>query len=689
MPIELARYAGFCTGVSRAVNNAQELAVKYKHISSLGELVHNSLVVAKLEKQGIIAREIDDIDTECVIIRSHGVSPKVIQELKNRGKKVFDLTCPFVSRLHQKVAEYSETGLPVILVGDAGHPEIIGTIGWCMGKSYIVKSVEEALQLPHISKALAVAQTTFPKELWENICDALKTRVDCLDLMNTICTATIKRQEAARELASRADAMIVVGGKNSSNTRKLYDTCKQLCSRTILVERAKEIPLGFADIKTETVGITAGASTPEWSLKEVVTHMTDMENKDVLTQDEVEIKQEASEPVNTAEQVEEPASEHPVDEVHSDFMAAMEATMVRIHPGKVLKGTVVQITDDEVCVNIGVKSDGLIARSQLADKDVKLGDEIEVEVVKPNDGEGNVVLSQKNIINRKQWEKLEEKFHNNEYVEATVKEVVKGGVTARINGIRTFIPASHIALRYVEDLSQFVGQTFEVKILELDAQKKRLVASRKLVLQEEREKQQEEAWNKLQEGEVVEGIVRRLTNFGAFVDLGGIDGLIHITDLSWGRIKSPKEVVKPDQKVMVKILSLNPENKRISLGLKQTMPHPWENVEEKYPVGSVVDGKVVRITTFGAFVELEPGLDGLVHISQCALNRIEKVEDAVKVGETVRVKVLNVNKEDRKISLSIRAVLADEALDTNMDELDLPGADLEEELDIPAEHTEE
>lgn len=673
MPIIIAKYAGFCSGVSRAVSKAEELAAEYGQINSLGELVHNFAVVSNLESQGVIASDVNGLQTDSVIIRSHGVSPNIIADLEARGKKVFDLTCPFVSRLHSNVANYSADGLPVILVGDAKHPEIIGTIGWCKGDSYIVNSVEDAYKIPLLDRALAVAQTTFPICEWNKICIVLQERVQKLDIMNTICTATVKRQDAARELASIVDAMIVIGGKHSSNTKKLYDTCKQLCNRTILVERAEDIPLGFADIKTETVGITAGASTPQWSLKEVVTHMTDMEHKEILTQDEANT-QEASEPA-------EVAMEH-TDDVHNDFMAALEADIVKIHPGKVLKGTVVQITDDEVSVNVGAKSDGLLKRDQLADENVKIGDEIEVEIVKTNDGEGNIVLSQKNIINRRQWAELEEKFNNNQRVEATVKEVVKGGVTARINGIRTFIPASHIALRFIEKLDQFVGQTFEVKILELDAQKKRLVASRKLVLQEEKDRLEQEAWSKLAEGEEVEGTVRRLTNFGAFVDLGGIDGLIHITDLSWGRIKHPKEVVKPDQKVVVKVLSLNPENKRISLGLKQTMPHPWENVEEKYPVGSVVEGKVVRITAFGAFVELEPGLDGLVHISQCALNRIEKVEDAVKVGQNVKVKVLNVNREDKKISLSIRAVLADEVLDSNIDDLELPGANLEDELNF-------
>lgn len=656
MPIMMAKHAGFCSGVSRAVNETLKLAKKHKGINSLGELVHNSSVIAKLDDIGVQAKELENLTSQEVIIRSHGVSPKVMKELKAKNKTVYDLTCPFVTRLHQKVANYSKDGLPVILVGDKNHPEIIGTIGWCRGETYTVNSVEEAEALEAIPKALAVAQTTFRKDLWANICEVLKQKVVDLDIIDTICTATIQRQMAAVELAKQADAMIVVGGKNSANTQKLYKTCKELCSRTILVERAEEIPLGFADIKTDRIGITAGASTPEWSLKEVVTRMTDIENMEQVTP--------VAEEVTTQENTQENSN--------ADFMAQVEATMVKIHPGQVIKGTVVQLTDSDVCVDIGYKTEGRMAREDLADQDVKLGDEIEVEVLKSKDSDGYVSLSQRNIINRKVWDELVAKYENNETVEAVAKDVVKGGVIARINGVRAFIPASQIALRFIDNLEQFKGQTLKLRIIELDQQKKRIVASRKAVLIEEEQNRKAEAWNRLEVGAVVEGIVRRLTNFGAFVDLDGIDGLIHVTDLSWGRVKHPSDVVKPDQKVLVKILSLDEENQRIQLGLKQTSEHPWENIEEKFPVGSVVEGKVVRITAFGAFVELADGLDGLVHISQCALNRINKVEDAVQVGQDVRVKVLSINPEDRRISLSIREVLADEALDTDFEDLDMP-----------------
>ena len=350
----------------------------------------------------------------------------------------------------------------------------------------------------------------------------------------------------------------------------------------------------------------------------------------------------------------------PEEETHKDFMAEVDATLVRIRQGQTVTGKVVQITDDEVCVNIGYKADGLIKREDLVDQDVKLDDEIEVEVVKVNDGEGNVVLSQRNIVNRKAWDALMAKYDAGEYVDGVGKEAVKGGLIAMVDGIRAFVPASQLSQRYVEKIADFVGKEMKLKIIEVDQQKKRIVASRKAVIAEEAAAKKKEVWDKLEEGIVIHGIVRRLTDFGAFVDLGGVDGLIHITDLSWGRVKHPSDVVKPNQEVDVKILSLDRERERIQLGYKQLQPRPWDNAGEKYPEGCLVEGKVVRITDFGAFVELEPGLDGLVHISQCAKTRIAKVEDAVQVGQVVRGKVLGVDAEKNRISLSIRQALEEE-----------------------------
>ena len=366
----------------------------------------------------------------------------------------------------------------------------------------------------------------------------------------------------------------------------------------------------------------------------------------------------------------------PAEETQEQAVMSMEdvdKTLVQLRPGQVVTGTVVQITDDEVCVNVGYKADGLVKKSDLSSTDVKVGDEIEVEVVKVNDGEGNVLLSQKNIINRKAWEEIVAKQEAGEFVEGVGKEAVKGGLLADVMGVRAFIPASQLSLRYVEKIEEFVGQTMTLKIIEIDKTKKRIVASRKAVLLVEEAERKKALWSTFEVGSVVKGIVRRLADFGAFVDIGGVDGLVHVTDLSWGRVKHPSDVVSVGQEIDVKILNVDPERERISLSYKQTQPRPWTVAGEKYPVGSVVEGKVVRITTFGAFVELEPGLDGLVHISQCALTRIAKVEDAVNVGDIVRVKVLDVNTEAKRISLSIREVLEDEALDSvpEIDELPL------------------
>ena len=644
MPVEVAAHAGFCMGVSRAVEKSEAMATDGIPSCTLGELIHNPEVIRRLAERGL--EPIGDpaeAHGRRVLIRSHGVSPQVLEELKAAGNEVLDLTCPFVDKLHRIVEEGSRDGTPVILVGERDHPEVRGTAGWAHGEVKFVASPEEAGQLPEMERAVVVCQTTFPHSRWQEILTVLEKKVSNPDSRCTICNATEIRQKEARELAERVDAMIVVGGRNSANTRKLYDICRNACPRTILVESAAEIPPAFANTDSEMIGITAGASTPTDSLKEVVTRMSDMENKDLTPATEVE--------------------------TNNDFMAEVESTLVRIRPGQTLTGKVVQITEDEVCVSIGYKADGLIKRSDLVDQDVKLDDEIEVEVVKVNDGEGNVLLSQRNIVNRKAWDAMMEKYEAGEYVDAVGKEAVKGGLIADISGVRAFVPASQLSQRYVEKIADFVGKEMKLKILEVDPQKKRVVASRKAVVAEEAAAKKKEAWERLEEGMVIHGIVRRLTDFGAFVDVGGVDGLIHITDLSWGRIKHPSEVVKPNQEVDVKILSLDPERERIQLGYKQLQPHPWDGAVEKYPVGEVVDGKVVRITDFGAFVELEPGLDGLVHISQCSTARVAKVEDAVKVGDEVKVKVLGVDPEKKRISLSIRQAIepepvAEEAAET-------------------------
>ena len=636
MKVVIAKSAGFCFGVRRAVESVERELDKGETICTLGELMHNRQAVEALEKRG--AHPVDtpeEADTPKVAIRSHGVTPDVLEELKSLGHEVLDLTCPFVARIHELVRNYSnEYGAPVIVVGKRTHPEVIGTCGWCR-QSYVVADETEAAALPEMQRALLVAQTTCESERFERVRALLETRIPDLTSRNTVCSTSRERQHEAMELASRADMMIVVGGKGSANTRELYEICRAR-TNTIWVETARDLPEKWAG-PWGIIGITAGASTPDGTFKEVAARMNDIEKQDVV--------------LETAPQ-EEP-----------DFEAAFEKTMVQIHPGDIMKGKVVQITDDEVCVNIGYKSDGLIKKSELSTPDVKIGDEIEVEVVKVNDGEGNVILSQKNIVNKRNWDAIMAKYEAGEYVDAVGKKAVKGGLIASVMGVEAFIPASHLSQRYVEKIEDFVGKDMKLKIIEVDEKKKRIVASRKEVLIAEEAKKKAEIWDKLEVGTVVNGIVRRLTDFGAFVDIGGVDGLVHVTDLSWGRVKHPSDVVSIGQEIPVKIQSMDRERERISLSYKHTQPKPWDVAGEKYAVDSIVEGKVVRITTFGAFVELEPGLDGLVHISQCALTRIAKVEDAVQVGDVVRVKVLDVNTDAKRISLSIRAVLEDEAFD--------------------------
>lgn len=654
MPCTIAAHAGYCAGVRKAMATAFAVAGEARERGmacySLGELIHNPEAVAALKKEGVIPVERpEEAVGGIILLRSHGVSPETVEKCRSLSLDVRDCTCPSVHALHLLVREAGENGEPVILVGAKDHPEVRGTAGWCKGPCYIVATPDEARALPPLSRALAASQTTFPPGQWEEIIALLRETIPGLRVKCTICPATAMRQAEAQELARRSDAMIVVGGRNSANTQKLFQACKSLCPRTCLVERAAEIPPHFADIHTEYIGIAAGASTPDWSFKEVVTRMNDME------------------------QLNQEPQQEPVANENALTMEDIEKTVVRIHNGQTVTGTVVQITEDEVCVNIGYKSDGLIKKSELADKDVKLGDEIEVEVVKVNDGEGNVLLSQRNIVNRKAWDELMAKYENGEYIDAVGKEAVKGGLLASVEGgIRAFVPASQLASRYVEKIGQFVGQPMKLKIIDVDKQKKRIVASRKQVIEEEAAAKKAAAWASLVEGAIVKGIVRRFADFGAFVDLGGVDGLIHITDLAWSRVAHPSDVLNVNQEVEVKVLSLDPERERIQLGYKQLQPKPWDNIEEKYPVGVILERPVVRVRPFGAFIELEPGVDGLVHISQCALTRVAKVEDVLTVGQPVRVKVLSVDPEAKRIGLSIREALADEAF-VESDDMEIPG----------------
>ncbi len=694
MPIQVAKHAGFCMGVSRAINQAAETAQQAKDQGfpaySLGELIHNSEVVRSLKDKGLNpVKTPKEAQGGFLVIRSHGVSPDILDESRHYAEKVVDCTCIFVHHVHRLVSDFSQNGAPVIILGDPDHPEVIGIRGWCRGEHYVIHHASQIPELPEsAADAMVVSQTTFPPSSWGELTEALLNRFPRLHLCNTVCRTTSLRQAEAEVLAKASDRMIVVGSRHSANTQKLFETCRKWCSETYLVDSAADLSGYPMDPAKEMIGITAGASTPAWSLKEVVDFMNDLElngqtqnteNGSALPEitevpaDAVEAAAEVmeaaeSKPAAPAEEAavekkaEAPVQAQPVAEKPQSFMDEVAANIARIRNGQTVTGKIVQITDDEVCVNIGYKSDGLLKRDELVDKDAKLGDEIDVEIVKVNDREGNVILSQRNIVNRKVWNELMEKYARGELVDGVGKEAVKGGLLANVDGVRAFIPASHLAQRYVEKISQFVGQPMKLKIIEVDEGKKRIVASRKEALAIESEAVKEAVWSKLVEGSLVKGIVRRFTSFGAFVDLGGVDGLIHVSDLSWNRSVTPSEVLQVNQEVEVKILSLDRERERIALGYKQLQPRPWDNIEEKYPVGTILTRKIVRVRPFGAFIELEPGVDGLVHISQVAHTRVEKIEDAVSPGQEVNVKVLAVDPDAKRISLSIREALEDSAM---------------------------
>lgn len=673
MKIIVARNAGFCFGVRRAIDSVYENLNQGDSLYTLGPIIHNPSVVEKLQKEGVkIAKEIDDISGGTVVIRSHGVGKATYDKIADKDLKYIDATCPYVKRIHNLVERYYKKGYQIIIVGEKSHPEVIGINGWCNDTAYVINSREEAENMPEIQKACIVAQTTITNEKWNEVLTEVKNKVKHLEVFNTICSTTAERQKEAESIAKSVDVMWVVGGRNSSNTRKLYSICKTYCPMTFIIETANDIDINVMDPQ-DVVGITAGASTPDWIIKEVVNKMSQLEQKiqepvneihDEKEVNAIQVEEPENSPVNGAEDAQEKQEEA--------TMADFDDTMVTLRARQTVKGTVLSVSDSEVIVNIGYKSDGILPIEEvILDENQKLsdlfkpGDEIEAEVLKVNDGEGNVILSRKSLEMKLKWKTIEDGFKSNKEFVGVCTEVVKGGVIAKINGIRAFVPASHLATHYVEDLNTFVGNTLRLRIIELDRRRRRVVASQRIILEEEEQKKRDELWNSIEEGQKITGVVKRLTDFGAFVDIGGVDGLIHISDLSWGHVKHPSEVLKEEETVEVVVLGVDKERERISLGYKQTLPHPWDNVEQKYPVGSVVKGKVVRITSFGAFVELEPGVDGLIHISQISNKRINKVEDVLKVGDEVEAKVLDSDSQQQRIGLSIRQLLIDREEEEN------------------------
>ncbi|GLC32666.1 4-hydroxy-3-methylbut-2-enyl diphosphate reductase [Clostridium omnivorum] len=629
----MAEKAGFCFGVKRAVDEAVKVKEKYnKKIYTLGPLIHNKDVVEYLKEKEIFPIEINDINAltegDVVIIRSHGVTPETFKLLEDKNIIVVNATCPYVSNIQQKVKKYYDLGYSVIIIGDSNHPEVIGINGWCENKAIIAKSGEELKEIP--KKVCVVSQTTEKQQNWESVLSEITKTAKEIIAFNTICSATETRQKSAEELSKVVDVMIVIGGYNSSNTTKLFEICKSNCSKTIHVENVSQIPKTLLHSKVNLkIGVTAGASTPDWIIKEAILEMSDQE-------------------LNFNEQ-----------------QAFMDQNDVSISVGKIIKGEVISVNEKEAFVNIGYKADGYLPKNEVTkDENVKLtdilnkGDVIEVKVISRKNEDGYVVLSRVELERMHTFEFLKDCFENKKTINVVIKESLKGGVIASYKGIRVFIPASHLELHHVNDLSKYIGKEVEIQIIEFSEQTRntRIVGSRREMLTAAQLDKEEAAWSTINKGDVVEGEVKRLTAFGAFVDVKGIDGLLHVSEISWGRINKPSDVLKPGDIIKVMILDLDKETKKLSLSIKKLAENPWIDVDAKYPVGSIVLGKVVRFADFGAFVELEPGVDALVHISQISNEKIKHPSDVLQVGQSVKAKITDVNKEGKKIGLSIRAV---------------------------------
>ncbi len=724
--ITLAEHAGFCFGVKEALSKAEETIKEYEgrnvKLYSHGPLIHNKAVTGELEKKGlIIINDLSQVQKgSVIIIRSHGEAEAFYREAESKELMIVDTTCPFVSRIHEIVKEAAGEGRNIVVVGDANHPEVKGIKGWAGGECRVIGSIDEAKKVS-FDRITLVAQTTIDGQLWNSVESWLKKNKEDVTVINTICNATAERQRSCEKLAQESDLMVVIGDKDSANTKKLYEIAKNNCANVLFIEKAEEISLKQIEL-CDRIGIAAGASAPERIIKEVIaamselitgneemqeteaqeTHMTDSPAKESETQEELqeepvmekaqeEPKEEAvgseaqetpeeeavasetqEEPKEEAVAAEEAQEPEPIAEAASgeeknlmhDFMDQIDKSLKLPNRGEIVDGEIVQVTDKEIVVNLGYKKDGILPREELTlegEQELtelfKEGDTIQAKVIKTDDGDGNILLSKKRLEVNGHWDEISEALDNKTVVNAKVIKEVKGGVIALYKEVSGFIPMSQLSDRYVEKADEFIGRILPVKVSRVDQRRNKAVFSHKAYLAEEKQKKIQEIWESLKVGDNVEGTVMRFTDYGAFVDIGGLDGLLHISEISWGKLRHPQEALDIGEIITVKILSMNSEKGKISLGLKQNQPEPWSIIDEKYAEGQVVEGKVVQIKEYGAFVELMPGLDGLVHISEIAHKRVGNIADELSTGQIVKTKILEIDKDRRRISLSIKATI--------------------------------
>ena len=640
--VTVAKSAGFCFGVSRAVELVERAAGEGKQVVTLGPIIHNRHVVAKFEAMGVrvISAPEEAPEGSTVVIRSHGVARAVYEALEKRNVSVIDATCPFVKRIHGIVSRAEAEGRLPVVIGTRSHPEVEGIAGWCRDCRVFetpeeLKTWAESPDVPPDLPICMVSQTTSTEFLWKTCAKIAKKQFTNLKIFDTICRATEFRQSEAAELSRSCQAMVVVGDTGSSNTGRLAMICREHCGRVVLVDHAGELDPAFFRGAAE-VGITAGASTPAWIIKEVNKTMSEIVNADAVQEE--------------------------------NFAELLEQSIKTLNTGDKVTGIVTGIGATEVQVDLGTKHAGYIPADEVsADPSVKpedvlkVGDEIEVFVVRVNDQEGTVQLSKKKLDGMKVWDDMAACAEEKTTVEGTITEENKGGLVANVKGIRVFIPASQSGIAKGGDMAGMVGKTVKLKITEVNRARRRVIGSIRAVASEERKASQAKIWSEIEVGSKYHGVVKSLTSYGAFVDIGGVDGMVHVSELRWNRIKTPADVVKVGDEIDVYVISFDPVKHKISLGYKTAEMNPWNQFLNNYKVGDVVDAKVVKLMAFGAFAEIIPGVDGLIHISQIADRRIGKPEDVLSEGQDVKVKITDVDAENKRISLSIRALLEETA----------------------------
>lgn len=658
--IKLAKTAGFCFGVDRAVNLVYDLVGKGEKVTTLGPIIHNQQLVDDLSSKGVdaISNPSECKDGYKIIIRTHGVEKSVIEDIEKRGIPYVNATCPFVLKIH-KIVSKADENTTTLIAGDSKHPEVLGIRSFCKGQSFVFKNEAELLEIIHNEQidrkkdVICVSQTTFSIEEWKKCEKILKKVCTNTEIFDTICNATSDRQAEALALSQECDAMLVIGGRHSSNTCKLKDVCSENAP-TFLVETASELAdIDFSGFNV--VGVTAGASTPSVIIKEVLKTMSEE-----IKEKEVEATAEVVETAEAADKADKAAVDASAD--GETFAEMLEQSFSDNDTSKVVKGVVVNITPTEVFVDVpGRKQTGVIAYDDLSSEPfnkcedvVSVGDELDLIILKTDDQDGVLKLSKKLTDAFKGWNDIVAAKENDEVLEGPVVAVVKGGVLATVKGTRVFIPASLSGVPKNQELDVLKGATVRFRIIDLNEQRKRAVGSIKSVLNEERKKAREEAWAKLEEGMKLTGTVKSLTSYGAFVDIGGVDGMIHISELSWTRIKHPSEVVNVGDQVEVYVKALDQENKKISLGFKKIEDNPWEILKRDYPVGTKVEAKIAGITAFGAFATVVPGIEGLIHISEISWDRIKTPADVLNVGDTVEVLITDIDFDKKRVSLSMK-----------------------------------